>query len=326
MVAQPSAAAKPAPLRAYFLVGPTAVGKSAVAEWIAAREGWALLSADALLAYRGMDLGTAKPDAATRQRLTYHGLDLVEADECFDVAAYRRHALAVLRNEQAAGRPVVVVGGSGLYVRALVDGLAEAAPGASPRRAEWEALLAAGGPAALRSLLTEQAPAMLAALSDPANPRRLMRALEWVAAGLRTPPADWRARDAVTRPPMAGLRRAPDDLKARIGRRARDMFARGLVEEWRALPARTAGRVSPTARAAIGYAEADAVLTGACAEAEAVARTSARTWQLARRQMTWFRHQVAVHWIDAAPDAGDAALAAAVMAHWREYGPIAIAE
>ena len=115
-------------LRAWFLVGPTASGKSAVAQYLAEQETSAILSADAMLVYIGMDIGTAKPTAAERARVRYYGLDLIEPREQFSAGAYRLAALQAVQDAVAQSRPLIVVGGTGLYIKSLTDGLVPRSP------------------------------------------------------------------------------------------------------------------------------------------------------------------------------------------------------
>ncbi len=306
--------------QAYVLVGPTAVGKTAVAQWIAERGGFDILSADSMLFYRGLDVGTAKPTPSERARARYWGVDVADPSERFSAGAFRQLARAAFADAAVRHAPMIVVGGSGLYVKSLTDGLADVPPAESGGRARWEAMLASGGPPALLGALRERAPALAEALRDQANPRRLIRALELAEAGVREPPRSWRATGGT---PLTGLRMDPAALKVRIEARVRAMFASGLLEEADRLIA--VGALGPTAAQAIGYAEAIACGRGECSREEAIARTAARTRQLAKRQLTWFRHQAKVHWIelDAATSVEEAARR--VMEEWDRSGPVALA-
>ncbi len=305
---------------AFFLVGPTAVGKSAVAHHIAAAEGRAVLSADAFLVYRGMDIGTAKPTAAERKQVRYGGIDLVDPDRPFSVGAWLASAHDFLSDLKAAERPAIVAGGTGLYVKCLTEGLRATA--ADPaRRAEAEAILRAGGTSALQAELRRCAPAAYRALVDPHNPRRLVRAYE-LALQEET------ARDRWTGPPdapLVGLRMDPRALAGRIQRRVERMYEEGLLDEVRhlqtAFPA-----FSATAARAIGYAEAADALAGLCTVSEAMERSVRRTRQFARRQGTWFRHQARVVWIEVSPEMSIEECAAEVRAAWREHGPTPISQ
>jgi len=307
-------------MQARFLVGPTAAGKSAVAHRIALENGFDILSADSMQVYRGLDIGTAKPTRAERREVRYAGLDLVGPKAAFSVARYREEALAALQAAALAGRRVIVTGGSGLYIKSLTDGLAPSTPPDGRMRRRWERLLADGGVAALRQALHERDPGRLAQLPDSRNPRRLIRALERAESGERGDAGRW-----VNNARMTGLHMPFSRLDLRIAERARRMFDTGLIDEVRALlkggllPGTTAGQ-------AIGYAEAAAYLAGTCTLAESVDRTIARTRRLARRQMTWFRHQAAVRWVEVEEGMRIGAIAAAVTETWRRDGPTQIKE
>lgn len=275
---------------AYVLVGATATGKTAVAHCLARKHGWALLSADAMQVYRGMDIGTAKPDRRERIGLLYGGLDLVDPCAAFSVGDYL-HAVRAEWARLATAPAVLVLGGSGLYVRALLEGLDT--PASVPAlRAEAEELLARGGIEALQRAIEERSSAIWAALRDPLNPRRLVRAYEQAVLGASSP----RPRAPLRRAVLIGLRTDPGVLAERIRRRAIAMFDRGLLEEAEALRRRW-DSLSETAEKAIGYREAFDVLDGRCSREEAIERVVLRTRQYAKRQMTWFRHQAVVEWI-----------------------------
>jgi len=306
----------------HVLVGPTASGKSAVAQLMAEQSGAAVLSADSMLVYRGMDIGTAKPDQDARQRVDYLGVDLADPCDSFSVWAYREAVAA-----QLAGLPpereVLVAGGSGLYVKALTMGLAAA--GAAPEtRARWEALFADQGVEGLQQALRQRDAEGLAGLSDPLNPRRLIRALERHEAGGETAEEASLWCGAATGPIVAGLWMEPALLNKRIEQRVETMYAAGLLEEVIGLLADPRG-LSETARQAIGYAEAIAVIEGRSSREEAMAVTAARTRRLAKRQRTWFRHQAQVEWIEVQPGEPLESVAHRVRAVWRTHGSASMA-
>lgn len=302
----------------YFLVGPTAVGKSAVAHRIAETENMALLSADSMLVYRGMDVGTAKPSAETRLRLAYAGIDLVSPDRLFSAWEYRLEARKALESNEQAGRRTIVVGGTGLYVKSLTHGLAPK-PGADPAMREyWARRVDQEGVGVLQAAVKAAAPERFESLADKQNVRRLIRALEAAGAGAAAPARTW-GREP-NRVPLAGLRRPPDSLKRSIEARVEQMYRSGFLDEVRTLLERHAA-FSATAGQAIGYAEAVDLLKGRCTEAQARERTVIRTRQLAKRQMTWFRHQLNVRWIDIEDGTALEEVSGMVMEHWRNYGP-----
>jgi len=304
----------------WMLAGATATGKTAAAQLLAERLGCAVLSADAMLVYRGMDIGTAKPSATERGAVPYFGVDLAAPDETFSTGRWLDDAARALARATDAptGQPaLIVVGGTGLYIKALTDGLdGEVADPAA--RARWQTLFEREGLDALRRALDARSPDALRTLADPSNPRRLIRALEHLDARGALP-QQWH-RENTPPPPLAVLRLPREQLHARIARRVDAMFKQGLVEEVRAL--RQAYPVwSATAAKAIGYAEVGAVLDGTLTLDEAVARISARTRQLAKRQETWFRHQSQAVWIDVEDSDPPARVAERILETWRRHGP-----
>lgn len=309
-------------LRAFFLVGPTATGKSAVAQRLAERISAGILSADSMQIYRGMDIGTAKIPPADRGGVPYSGMDLVDPNQPFSVWLYREHALTSVRADALCGRRTIVVGGSGLYVKSLVDGLDPVPVSTTEARMRWEHLCLAEGVAALGEALKALDASAYDAMPDKENPRRLIRALERAQGGCPVPQG-WKGGGVPSRAPLVGLMLPTVDLHERIAQRVREMYEAGLIEEVRGLLDRY-GALSETAAAAIGYAEAAAFVKGLCRFDEAMERTIVRTRQLAKRQRTWFRHQADVRWV--ALDKGMSVddMADRVWKLWGEYGPTAI--
>jgi tRNA dimethylallyltransferase len=280
------------------LVGPTASGKSEAAVALTGRLGAEIVSVDSMLVYRGMDVGTAKPTAAERAGISHHLVDVAEPEEPFSVARYQQLARAVVESVDARGRRILLVGGSGLYFRAIVDELEFPATDPDARdelRAEAEAL----GPDHLHRRLAELDPAAAARI-EPTNVRRTVRALE-VAAVTGRPFSSYAAR--WERYPDERVRAAGIDvprgvLGRRIEARVRAMVDAGLLDEVRALLDRGLfGWL--TASRAIGYAEFAQHLRGEITLAEATAETVRRTRELARRQMVWFRRDPRIRWFPA---------------------------
>jgi tRNA dimethylallyltransferase len=286
--------------RLLALVGPTATGKTALGVELAERIGAEVVNADSMQLYRGMDVGTAKPTAAERRGVPHHVLDVWEVTERASVAEYQRLARAAVDDVLARGRIPLLVGGSGLYVRAVVDELDF--PGTDPRlRARLEAELAAHGPVTLHTRLSEVDPAAARGIL-PSNGRRLVRALEVVELTGRpfaaTLPAPAERYDTV----QIGLDRA--DLDERVAARVDRMWAAGLVAEVHALE-RVGLRDGPTASRALGYQQ---VLAYGDTD-EARERTVTATRRFVRRQRSWFRRDPRVRWLDAAaPDLLEQAL------------------
>jgi tRNA dimethylallyltransferase len=302
------------------VVGPTASGKSAVALELADRIGAEIVNADAFQVYRGMDVGTAKPTAADRARIRHHLLDIRDVTEELSVAQYQALGREVLHDLAARQLPAVVVGGSGLYVRALLDDLQF--PGSDPAiRARWEAELARLGPAGLHAVLAERDP-QAAAHILPSNGRRIVRALEvgqMTGEGFTaTLPVDG---PALVPHRAFGLEIARPELDARIAARVSAMFDEGLVDEVRGLLEHGL-RQGPTAGRALGYPQVIDLIDGRVDEAGARERIVAATRAYARRQQRWFRRDPRIHWLPAPadPESTAAEIAARRAARGRTLG------
>ncbi|MGL5867061.1 MAG: tRNA (adenosine(37)-N6)-dimethylallyltransferase MiaA [Dermatophilaceae bacterium] len=282
------------------VVGPTATGKSDLGVRLAHRLGGEVVSADASQLYRGMDIGTAKLTAEQRRGIPHHQLDVLDVTDDASVAAYQRHARADLDAILGRGGIPIVVGGSGLYVRALLDHL-DIPPTDPAVRRRIEERATAEGAAALLAELRAVDPQAAAAV-DPGNIRRIVRALEVVELTGRPFSATMPTREFIRPTVLVGLRADDRALDQRIDRRAAAMFAAGLLDETGRLAARGL-REGRTARRSVGYAQALAVLDGLMRTADAVAETALRTRQLVRRQKSWFGADPRVRWFDAlAPD------------------------
>jgi tRNA dimethylallyltransferase len=289
--------------RVVAVVGPTAAGKSEAGLRIAEALGGEVVNADSMQLYRGMDVGTAKLTPAERRGVPHHLLDVWDVRETASVAAYQAMARAVIDGLDVA----VVVGGSGLYVRAALDALEF--PGTDPDvRARLEAELAQVGPEALYERLLAADP-VAAQRIQPQNGRRTVRALEVIAItgkpfsaqpGMTTYDSAYDAR-------YVGI--APDltTLDVRIDVRVDVMWRRGLVDEVRELE-RHGLRDGVTARRALGYQQVHAHLAGDCTEDEARAETKRATRRFARRQLSWFRRDPRIEWHESAETAVAAAL------------------
>jgi tRNA dimethylallyltransferase len=280
------------------IVGPTASGKSEAAVEVAERLGAEIVSVDSTTVYRGMDVGTAKSSLELRARVPHHLIDVAEPSEAFTVARYQelvREAVGAIRSR---GREPLLVGGSGLYFRAVVDDLAFPPTDAAVREAiEREAELV--GAAALHERLAAADPAAAAKI-EPDNLRRTVRALEVVELTGRPFSAfaqAWeRYQEGVVR--AAGIGTPRPVLLERIERRVAEQVESGLLEEVRGLAERGfAGWL--TASQAIGYAEMARHLQGDLALEEAIALTIKRTKALARRQLAWFRRDRRIRWFEA---------------------------
>ena len=288
------------------VVGPTATGKSALALALAHELGGEVVNADSMQLYRGMDIGTAKLPPAERQGVPHHLLDIWEVIETASVAEYQRLARAAVDEILARGRVPLLVGGSGLYLRAVLDQLDF--PGTDPEvRAELEAELARVGPGPLYDRLRAADPTAAAAIL-PSNGRRIVRALEVVTLTGRP----FAARLPEPRPAYAAIQlaldRDPVELDERVATRVDRMWADGLVDEVRGLVERGL-RDGRTARAALGYQQVLAHLAGEITEAGAYQETIRATRRYVRRQRSWFRRDHRSVWLDAThPDLARAAL------------------
>ena len=267
------------------IVGPTASGKSNVAEEVARRRGDVeIVAVDAFTVYRGMDIGTAKPSEETLAAIRHHMVDVLEPEEDVSVQWFQARARAAIEDIHARGRVPLLVGGSGLYFRAVVDRL-RFPPTDQAARAELEAEHAED-PAGAHARLAAADPAAAAAI-DPNNLRRIVRALEVIEltgqpfSSFRDDWDDWTGIYD-----LRAVQLDVADLDARIEARTATMLAAGLLDEAAALGKRALSR---TARQAIGYAEAFAVLEGAADPAELPGAISQRTRRYARRQRSWFR-------------------------------------
>jgi tRNA dimethylallyltransferase len=286
------------------VVGPTATGKTALAVALAHRLGGEVVNADSMQLYRGMDIGTAKPDLAERDGVPHHLLDLWHVREAASVAEYRQLARAEIDRLRGAGTLPLLVGGSGLYLRAVLDELDF--PGTDAAlRARLEDELAAVGPAALHGRLAALDPAAAAAVL-PSNGRRIVRALEVI----ELTGGPFRAQLPEPRPHyptvVVGLDRDPAELDERVAARVDRMWAAGFVDEVAALAA-DGLREGPTASRALGYAQVLAQFDGELTPEQARERTAATTRRFVRRQRSWFRRDATISWFDAGrPDLVDA--------------------
>lgn len=282
------------------LVGATASGKSAVALAVARSDpSWELVTVDSMQVYRGMDVGTAKPSPSERAEVPHHLLDVADPWEDYDVARFQSDARAVLADIEARGRRALLVGGTALYLRAVVDDLT--LPGQYPDvRAELDADPATE---ALHARLAELDPAA-AGRMEPTNRRRVVRALE-VTLGSGRPFSSF-GPGLDEHPPtpfrLVALRRDWAELDQRIHARYDQQLAGGFVDEVRRLTTAADRPLSRTAAQALGYKELAAHLAGACALGEAVELARTRTRRFARRQEKWFRRDPRVTWVDVEGD------------------------
>ena len=281
----------PTPLVA--VVGPTGTGKSDLGIALSHELGGEVINADALQLYRGMDIGTAKLPPEERDGVPHHLLDVLDIHEEASVAAFQRDARRCAEQIRERGRVAVLVGGSGLYVRAALDAIDF--PGTDPViRARREDQLRRDGRAVLLRELARVDPESAARVKDD---RRLVRALE-VHDLTGRPFTSFMPQRRYVRPTVQiGLAMDRDELNDRLARRVDLMLERGWLDEVRALAARGL-RESPTAGRALGYPQLLAVLDGTMTLAQAREDTVAATRRFTKRQRTWFRADPRVHWIE----------------------------
>lgn len=280
------------------LHGATASGKTSLAIELAERFSGEIVSCDSVAAYRDLEIGTAKPTAEERARVAHHMLDVVSPSEAYTAGDYSRDARVVLAKIVARGHMPIVAGGTGLYLRALLDGLF---PG--PRRSEelrerLRGIAEKRGETYLARILRRLDPASAMRI-HPNDTPKIIRAIEVTLAGRQPMSAAWQAG----RNPLQGfrvLRLGLDpprrDLYARIDDRAAAMFATGLVEETEQLLARYGADCRPLA--SLGYRQAAMLLGGELSSSDAIAATQQGHRNYAKRQGTWFRHEPEVHWLD----------------------------
>ena len=307
------------------IVGPTASGKSAVALAVAtALDDVEIVSLDAMQVYRGMDIGTAKPSPAERTAVRHHLVDVADPSEEWSVRATQAAARAAVADIEARGRRALLVGGTGLYVRAVVDGLHVPPRDVDVRAAlEREAATATGLARAYRRL--ETADPLAASRIEPGNRRRIVRALEVLETTGRPFSSFGPGLTEYGLPAfdvgLVGVWLPRAELGRRIADRFCAMRAEGLEAEVRALAARSRG-LSRTAAQAIGYKEMLSHLAGEIASpADAFELAVRRTRQFARRQRVWFRRDPRIRWVGTARNPHD--LAAVVLALWRDAAIVA---
>jgi tRNA dimethylallyltransferase len=285
------------------IAGPTASGKTALAVEVARRIGAQIVSADSQQVYRYFDIGTAKPSAAELSAVPHHLVSCVDPLEPFSAARYAALADEAIERIHATGQPVVVVGGTGLYLRVLLHGVIEA-PGANPElRSELEALADEKGCEVLHAQLARVDPATAARL--PVKDRvRIIRALE-ISMATGRPASEQREahgfRAERYRAQWVFLSPPREQVYEAINRRTKAMFAAGLVDEVRDLLARGYRNAAPMG--AVGYVQALACVEGQMSEAAAIADVAQKTRHYAKRQWTWFRKAAATGLTLERPDA-----------------------
>ena len=284
-----------------FIVGPTAVGKSALAVHLALRFGGEIVNADSRQVYRGMDIGTAKPLPDDRARVPHHLIDIVEPDQEFSLARFLELARSAIQDIHGRGGLPIVAGGTGQYVWALLEGWQVPEVPPDPRlRRDLEEMGRREGPDALYKRLRDVDPEAASRI-DPRNQRRVIRGLEIYHAAGSTAPSSRRKRPPPYLPFVIGLTLERNALYDRIDRRVDEMLERGLVPEVKEL-LRTGYSPDLPCMSSMGYREVALFLQGELTLDEAAQRAKYETHRFARRQHTWFRSDDSrIRWLEAAP-------------------------
>jgi tRNA dimethylallyltransferase len=298
---------------AVLLLGPTGSGKTALSLSLGERFGGEIVSCDSVAVYRGMDRGTAKPTREERARLPHHLIDVTEPDQPFTAGEYSRQARAALQQIASRGRVPIVTGGTGLYLRALTEGLFAGPERQTELRARLQSSRQRHAEGWLHRLLGRLDPASARRIHSNDTPK-LIRAIE-VCLAARKPLSEVLGNKVLARDPLTGFRLlriglnpARKALYERLDRRAAAMFAAGLTEETRGLLARY-GQVK--ALDSLGYRQALAVLAGTLSEEAAIAAAQQGHRNFAKRQLTWFRREPEVHWLEGFGDEAETLLRAA---------------
>jgi tRNA dimethylallyltransferase len=289
------------------LVGPTASGKTSLALRLAEQFNGEIVSCDSVAVYREMEIGTAKPSHEERALIQHHMIDIAWPDESCTAGDYSRQAREALTGITERGNIPIVAGGTGLYLRALIDGLFPAPAQKPGQRERLRKLATTRGPAWLHRILKRLDPAAAAAIHANDVPK-VIRAIEVSLAADQPLTQQWqKGRDALTgyRILRLGLNPPRAQLYERINQRAAAMFDRGLVEETERLIARYGADCRPFT--SLGYAEASAVLRNEITREQAVAQAQQGHRNYAKRQLTWFRREPNIHWLEG--DGGDTIIA-----------------
>jgi tRNA dimethylallyltransferase len=279
------------------ILGPTGSGKTALSVALGRRFDGEIVSCDSVAVYRGLEIGSAKPSADQRQLVPHHLLDLVPPDSFYTAGDYARAARGAVATIAERGKLSIVTGGTGLYLRALLQGLFQGPQRSSELRERLLRRAEARGPASLHRILDRLDPASAARI-HPNDLSKVMRAIEVRIAGARPMSEAWKdGRQALTgyRVLRLSLDAERAQLYERINSRARVMFAQGLIEETRALLARYG---SPPALDSLGYRQAAQYLAGALTLEQAIAAASQGHRNYAKRQLTWFRREPGVLWLN----------------------------
>ena len=286
-----------------FLVGPTATGKSSVSIELALMVAGEIISCDSMQVYKGMDIGTSKPPLPELEKVLHHLVDIVEPTEGFSVARFREEAIGAMEKVLRKEKLPLFVGGTGLYVRSLLDGLCDAPDGDRALRTRLKEEAERNGRESLFERLQEVDPAAASRI-HPNDLRKIIRALE-VFTLTNTPISEFQKRtepiDARYKAELFGLTMARSSLYSKIERRVDEMFAEGFTEEVKKL---LAGGMGRTARQALGYKEIIGFLEGLYSIEEVRLLIKKNTKRYAKRQFTWFKRDDRIRWFEVGEDEG----------------------
>ena len=285
-----------------LILGVTGVGKGRLAFELAEATGAEIVSIDSMKVYRRMDIGTAKPPKEARQRVKYHLIDIVEPSESFNVGLFLEQAQEAIERIKAHNKPIVAVGGTALYIKALLSGLFEGPAGDEQIRGQLRQRAEDEGLERLYCELQKIDPAAAGRIG-PGDARRIIRALEvyeLTGKPISSLQRQW-TQDTPCRWTIIGLRREKTDASRRINRRVKEMIDAGLVDEVKSLLAEDKS-LSKQARCAIGYAEVIDYLNGQISLKDAIELIKKNTRRLSKGQRTWFKSFRDVHWLDIEPD------------------------
>ncbi len=282
--------------RHYFLTGCTAAGKTSVAHHIAKQKGYAILSTDSMQVYKDMNIGTAKASQEELEEVEYYGIDICEPTKNYNLWDFYQYSKRIFKEN--IDKTFIITGGTGLYIKALTQGLNDLPSADENLRAKWKSIIETKGILPIQNKLQDLAPQYVSNMTkdDLENPRRLIRALEMVISPqYKDNPDAWnKSKEKVD---LIGLTMPTELLNEKIEKRVYRMYDEGLINEVKNL-LKKYDFINGTALQAIGYAEAIAFIEKRCSKDTAIEKTVVRTRRLAKKQRTWFRHQANMDWID----------------------------
>jgi tRNA dimethylallyltransferase len=282
--------------RHYFLTGCTASGKTSVAHHIAKQKGYAILSTDSMQVYKDMNIGTAKASPKELEEVEYYGIDICEPTQNYSLWDFYQYSKRIFKEN--INKTFIITGGTGLYIKALIQGLNELPSANESLRSKWKFIIQEKGITSIQDRLKKLVPEYFHNMTkdDQENPRRLIRALELVLSPqYKDNPEAWnKSKEKID---LIGLTMPTELLNARIEERVYRMYNEGLIDEVKNLFEKH-DFINKTALQAIGYTEAIAFIEKKYSKEIAIEKTVVRTRRLAKKQRTWFRHQANMNWID----------------------------